>query len=120
MEGNMDDEVSAPSESPPPSIRSPPSSVPPTLVGDRKRDTKGRFRGGSAPETPRFDGAQRDTTAFAKYKRKVEMYELLASPYIPKNEMAVRMLKELDGGAADELEPWLDEHGVKYFDDPWE
>merc|ERR1712194_948062 len=117
MDGDLNDEATAPSKCIPPSVRSALDSVLPN-GHRRKGDGNGRFRGGSAPETPKFDGAQRDTAAFAKYKRKVEMYELLASPYIPKNEMALRMLKEFDGEAADELEPWLDEHGVKYFYDP--
>ena len=54
--------------------------------------------------------------AFTKYKRKVEIYVLLAKPYIPKNEMALRLVKDLNDDAAEEIEPWIEENGMEHFD----
>ena len=103
----FDGESSAHSSLPPSTSR----FLPPPPPGGRSP-----YRGGSAPETPKFDGNSRDQLAFTKYKRKVEIYVLLAKPYIPKNEMALRLVKDLNDDAAEEIEPWIEENGMEYFD----
>lgn len=74
------------------------------------------YRGGSPPEPRRFEGNGKDPSAFTKWVRAMDSYRIIASPYLPPNAMALRVLDPLGGEALDEMEPLLEEHGIAHFD----
>ena len=64
-----------------------------------------RWRGGSAPEAPSFDGdVSRDSRAYDKWKKQIEVWKVLVAEYLPPNEQALRLFQRVTGDAADELE----------------
>lgn len=75
-----------------------------------------RYCGGSAPEPKRFSGNGKDPSAFTKWVRAMDSYRVVATPQLPPNEMALRVLDRMEGEALDEIEPLLDDYGIANFD----
>ncbi len=62
--------------------------------------TDRRFRGGQPPKTPVFSGS-RDPKVIEVFRRRVRVWKKLALPYMPIEEMGLRLWEALDGKASE-------------------
>ena len=63
-----------------------------------------KYRGGTPPSPPVWNYAKDDLRAFQKWQRKVEIWQLQVSSYVPPNEAAMLLYVSLRGEAEEELE----------------
>ena len=81
-----------------------------------------KYRGGTPPSPPVWNYARDDLRAFQKWQRKVEIWQLQVSSYLPPNEAAMLLYVSLPGEAEEELE-WCElskinqSNGVQYIVD---
>ena len=81
-----------------------------------------KYRGGAAPQPPAWRYAKDDLRAFQKWERKVGIWQIQVSSYLPPNEAAMALYCSLRGEAEEELE-WCDvtkinqADGIKYIID---
>ena len=81
-----------------------------------------KYRGGTPPSPPMWNYARDDLRAFQKWQRKVEIWQLQVSSYLPPNEAAMLLYVSLRGEAEEELE-WCElskinqSNGVQYIVD---
>lgn len=81
-----------------------------------------KYRGGTPPSPPMWNYARDDLRAFQKWQRKVEIWQLQVSSYLPPNEAAMLLYVSLRGEAEEELE-WCElskinqQNGVQYIVD---
>ena len=64
-------------------------------------DPKGRYRSGIPPKVPIFDG-KRDPVIIKKWIRKVAVWRRLSLPYLPREEMGLRLWQDGLTGRAEE------------------
>eukprot|EP00434_Breviolum_minutum_P014451 symbB.v1.2.012742.t1/scaffold878.1/size155624/13 len=78
------------------------------------------YRGGSPPNPPQWSYHRDDLRAFQKWERKIEVWTIQVSAYLPPNEAAMLLYVSLKGEAEEELE-WCDikkinaDDGVQYI-----
>ena len=81
-----------------------------------------KYRGGSPPNPPQWSYHKDDLRAFQKWERKIEIWRIQVSAYLPPNEAAMLLYVNLKGEAEEELE-WCDiskinsDTGVQYIID---
>ena len=63
-----------------------------------------KYRGGAPPAPPPWSYNRDDLRAYDKWERKVRVWELQVSSYLPKNEAAMMLYVSLRGEAEEELE----------------
>ncbi|CAJ1354878.1 unnamed protein product [Effrenium voratum] len=63
-----------------------------------------KWRGGTPPQPPQYKAASNDLRAFARWVKKLEVWKLQASNYMPRNEMALMLFTSLTGEAGQEVE----------------
>ena len=63
-----------------------------------------KWRGGTPPQPPQYKAASNDLRAFARWVKKLEVWKLQASNYMPRNEMALMLFTSLTGEAEQEVE----------------
>lgn len=103
------------------------------LLQERKRDDSAsswnsqrgpapgvRWRGGSAPQPPKWNYQPNDLRAFAKFERKVQTWVLQAKNYMTAAEMGLTLYTSLQGEAEAEgelldLSRINDKNGVQYL-----
>lgn len=79
-----------------------------------------KYRGGSPPNPPQWSYHRDDLRAFQKWERKIEVWTIQVSAYLPPNEAAMLLYVSLKGEAEEELE-WCDikkinaDDGVQYI-----
>ena len=84
-----------------------------------------KYRGGSPPNPPQWSYHRDDLRAFQKWGRKIEVWTIQVSAYLPPNEAAMLLYVSLKGEAEEELE-WCDikkinaDNGVQYIVDTFE
>ena len=81
-----------------------------------------KYRGGSPPNPPHWSYQKDDLRAFQKWERKIEVWKIQVSAYLPPNEAAMHLYVSLKGEAEEELE-WCDiakinsDNGIQYIVD---
>ena len=81
-----------------------------------------KYRGGSPPNPPQWSYQKDDLRAFQKWERKIEVWKIQVSAYLPPNEAAMHLYVSLKGEAEEELE-WCDiakinsDSGIQYIVD---
>ena len=63
-----------------------------------------KWRGGAPPAPPKWAYEKEDLRAFAKYERKVRLWEIQVEPYMSKREAALQLYTALSGEPEQELE----------------
>ena len=63
-----------------------------------------KWRGGAPPAPPKWAYDKEDLRAFAKYERKVRLWEIQVEPYMSKREAALQLYNALSGEPEQELE----------------
>jgi len=66
-----------------------------------------KYRSGQPPAPPQWSYAKDDPRAFSKWMRKLEIWKLQVSNYLPNEEAAMLLYTSLRGEAEEELE-WVD------------
>ena len=63
-----------------------------------------KWRGGAPPAPPKWSYEKEDLRAFAKYERKVRLWEIQVEPYMSKREASLQLYNALSGEPEQELE----------------
>ena len=63
-----------------------------------------KYRGGAPPPPPAWSYSRDDLRAFQKWERKLQVWRVQISSYLPPNEAAMMLYVSLKGGAEEELE----------------
>lgn len=78
---------------------------PPSAWNSRKGPVQGiRYRSGAPPNPPVWHYSRDDLRAYDRWERRVRIWEMQVSSYLPPNEAAMNLFVSLKGEAEEELE----------------
>ena len=74
-------------------------------VPEWQQPPEGKWRGGTCPKAPEFDGdIEKDVACLRTWKKEIKIWRMRARHHLPPNELAIDLLQALKGRAKREVE----------------